>query len=54
MGASRGGTIGRRRAFRGSTATVVAVTLNSNGPGSAWRDNNSWLLSGGTRGGAQA
>ena len=51
MGASRGGTSGRRRAFRGPTA--AAITINSNGPSSARRDDNSWLLFGGTRGGRQ-
>ena len=49
MGASRGGTSGRRRTFRGPTA--AAITINSNGPSSARRDDNSWLLFGGTRGG---
>ena len=49
MGASRGGTIGRRRAFGGPTAT--AVTVNNNRPSSAWRDDKSWLLFGGARGG---
>lgn len=49
MGASRGGTSGRRRVLRGLTA--AAVTVNSNGPSSAQRDDYSWLLFGGTRGG---